>query len=167
MFGKKDNPVNVVVNQGGLVAVFDKANPPVVWRFDLQRNHSFAMRLKTESDGWDIGVSSPDTDFLPVAHFAQENDARQAFDAVQKTLSYKRFSKLWLGVKIVLAGIVLLFAMSAAWQGVSALYRHWMPATPMGVPMSADTVIVPPPAAKTAPKLGVPQSADDVLQVPQ
>ena len=170
MFGKKENTVNVVVGKDGLVAVFEKASPPTVWKFDLARNHSFSLRMKGDEEaGWDLGVVLSADDFQRVAHFADHDEAHAAFDAVQKVLTQKRFGKFWLVVKWLLAAIVLFLVISFGMNALMPLLSS-SASLPAGMPIPADMAFAPSgkqaPKAPVAPQAGVPQSADDVLQPP-
>jgi hypothetical protein len=188
----KDKAVEASVIGSSLVASFNKANPPLVWKFDLERNHSFTIALQGEEGDWELGLTSPKGDFYPVTHFLTREDAEDAFAGVQKALAKKKFSPLWFGLKIVLGLIVLavlliffvpfLVAMHA--QNLSHGFRPPMmpPATmeeiPQGVPEPADRFLMrtspglppaamqpsapPPPPARE----GVPVPADEILKAP-
>ena len=104
LFGEKSTEASVTGNS--LVATFHKANPPLVWKFDLERNHSFTLALQGEEGDWELGLTSPKGDFYPITHFLTRDDAEEAFRQVNKALAQRTFSLLGVGFKIV-GGLVL------------------------------------------------------------
>src|ERR1700733_6265128 len=77
-----------------LVAVFRTSNPNLIWKFDLERNHSFTLALQGEEGDLELGVTSSKGEFYPIARFASQEDAEEAFTAVQKILMRRRHGKL-------------------------------------------------------------------------
>ena len=80
-------PVEAKRSGNTLIAAFHRANPPLVWRFDLERNHSFTLALQGDEGEWELGLTSPKGDFHPVARFALRDDAEDAFIKVEKILA--------------------------------------------------------------------------------
>jgi len=139
-----------------LTVGFHAANPPLIWRFDLERNHSFTLALQGEPGDWELGVTSPKGDFSSVVHFTNREDAEEAFTKVEKILSHKRGSSslvmkalaiLGVSALLIVAGVIL-FGLSINHQGQSL-------STSMGS-INMPSVV----------KEGVPLSADDVLKAP-
>ena len=166
-FSKNSVKVRLVGND--LVAAFHSAQPPLVWKFDLERNHSFTVALQGEDGDWELGLNSTKGEFYPVAHFPLREDAEDALNKVQKILMKKRRSKIWGVLKFIL---ILVFLALIVIVGGGYLIAHALPGmasavmrtTPMG-PMNAPAQMMAPPPV--APEPGVPQSADDVLKAPQ
>jgi hypothetical protein len=144
-----------------LTAQFNAANPPLIWRFDLERNHSFTLALQGESGDWDLGVTSPKGDFYSVVHFAAREDAEEALDAVGKALACRQRRCGVIGktlLSVVLAALVITVSVVG--------YGFYVKARPQSTAVSsAPGVVAPAPA--TAIQEGVPLSADDVLKPPQ
>lgn len=176
------------VTDTSLVATFHKANPPLVWKFDLERNHSFTLTLQGEEGDWELGLTSPKGDFYPITHFLTHEDAEEAFKEVNKALARRKFSLLRFGFKmigvLILIGILVLFFMFflplfSGLHKMSLTAGHGplsMEQMPQGVPMPADAFLRPPEAgqapapptaapAATVP-LGVPVPADEILKPP-
>lgn len=142
-----------------LVASFQKANPPLIWKFDLQRNHSFTLALQGEDGDWELGLNSPRGDFYPIVHFYAREDAEEAFEKVQKILMKKRGSLAWRIIRFVFILIFLVLVGIVGWgyylnqQGITAedLMRSGgltqptvpsaKPQAPMGVPLPADEIL--------------------------
>jgi hypothetical protein len=154
-----------------LVAAFHRANPPLVWRFDLERNHSFSLALQGDEGEWELGLTSPKGDFQPVARFAVREDAEVAFIKVERILSKRDIAWFKLALKIV-AVIVLLIAIAIP---LSFFKIQW------GSSQKSDTITsmtpsaaapyagmpegaMPPQQPAPPPKPGVPVSADDFLK---
>ena len=146
----------VTCNGQMLTVHFSTATPSLIWRFDLERNHSFTLSLQGEEGDWELGVTSPQGDFYPVAHFAAREDAEEAMIKVGKSLS--RTSKgagsgsrmlRALLIFCVLVGCVVLVVIGVGfWAGhPSPQLSSALSPSPMvqeGVPMSADDVLKPP-----------------------
>lgn len=69
-----------------LVAAFDHSNPPVVWRFDMDKNHSFALAIQGKEGDWHLGVWNPRGEFSSVARFEQRGDVDYALQKLRDTL---------------------------------------------------------------------------------
>jgi hypothetical protein len=161
MLFTRNTQSDVHVAGSTLVATFANANPPLIWKFDLARNHSFTIALHGEDgDDWELGVTSPKGEFYPVARFASREDADEAFFKLQKGLAKsqislpKRILKIILLVALGLGAFILLLNILRSYAIHSALESNFarMPSAQM---------------APAAIKEGVPQSADDVLQAPR
>src|ERR1700722_5446352 len=92
-----------------LVAAFHKANPPLVWRFDLERNHSFSLALQGREGDWQLGLNSPSNDVQVVARFASRPDAEQAFAETEKILAQGK--SLWTSAAMRILGVIALLLM--------------------------------------------------------
>jgi len=147
-----------------LVAAFPTANPPLIWKFDLDRNHSFTVCMQGEINDWELGVTSPKGEFYPVAHFPLKEDAEQAMAKVQKVLMQKRRSKFWSFMRWAFG--LLLFAVLA-----TVIWIVLQPTLPASLSSTNNGLMRLPPVTSmpAAPVIrpGVPQSADDVLQPPK
>jgi hypothetical protein len=140
-----------------LTVGFHSAHPPLIWRFDLERNHSFTLSLQGEEGDWELGITSPKGDFYGVAHFATRDDAEEALLTVEKTLSRRKggssILKALLAVVvavIVVVGAVALFATFISHSARPVVSTAIMPsAAPApvvqdGIPLPADEVLKPP-----------------------
>lgn len=107
-----------------LVATFAKANPPLIWRFDLERNHSFTLALQGDDNEWELGVTSPKGEFTPVARFPLREDGEEALARVGAVLAKGRLG--WVGGFLktlgiaVLAFLIVLLGLSAVMRSASA-----------------------------------------------
>lgn len=154
MLGKKKS-VEVKLVGKSLVASFRASDPALVWRFDLQKNHSFSVALQGEEGEWELGVTSPKGEFYPIARFPAREDAEEAFAAVQKAVMRKKFAWLFCILKtlaaLVVAGIVVTiigyFLLAGVLRLPSGSPAASAPAAeiPSGVPVPADQVLKPPP----------------------
>ena len=89
-----------------LVAAFSDSNPPVVWQFDLNKNHSFAVAIQGKESDWHLGIVSPRGDFTSVARYEQRADVDTAWQSVRTAMLNPMSSgtdQLWR-----LAGVALL-----------------------------------------------------------
>jgi hypothetical protein len=138
-----------------LTVGFHGANPPLIWRFDLERNHSFTLSLQGEEGDWELGITTPKGDFYPVVHFIAHEDAEEAFIRVEKILAKRRgTASLVAKALAVVAALALLIVGGVLVFGSYVSHRH--------SPTSSSAVTATPPAIKE----GVPLSADDVLKPP-
>ena len=145
-----------------LTVGFPTANPPLIWRFDLERNHSFTLSLQGEEGDWELGVTSPKGDFYPVAHFVAREEADDALAKVGKALAQKRntASSINTGSLVVktltVTGIVIVCVMVVVVSfglyiknSYSSRARHGLVVPQVsqqeeGVPLAADDVLKPP-----------------------
>ena len=122
-------------NGSMLTVGFHAANPPLIWRFDLERNHSFTLALQGEDGDWELGVTSPKGDFYPVVHFAAREDAEEAFAGSKKRCRRKggsRYRKRWpfsAGSLLVIVVGVVLFGLYVS-QARHGIARPSSPMTP-------------------------------------
>lgn len=133
-----------------LVAAFRASNPSLIWKFDLERNHSFTLALQGEDGDFELGVTSAKGEFYAVARFASREDAEEAFVAVQRVLMKRK----WGWVKCLLIGIVsvlcvalliVLFDRYFSGHTLSVIPASGTPGSlPQGVPLPADQVLKPP-----------------------
>jgi len=145
-----------------LVATLPKANPPVIWRFDLERNHSFTLALQGDNHDWDLGVTSAKGDFHPIAHFSLRADAEEAFARISKVLEGNR-GYLALFVKsllVLIGGIVGLYILAAFFTVLSSTNRQ--NTSPPTLSEDSQPMLPPPPPTPD----GEPVSADDALKPP-
>jgi len=153
-----------------LTVGFHTASPPLVWRFDLERNHSFTLSLQGEEGDWELGVTSPKGEFYPVVHFDAREDAEDALAVVEKALSRKRGSSSLLTKALAFVGILALLVVAGVViyglmieHSIRASSQIAPSISDMGSPM-APTAVAPPTASPDTE--GVPLSADDVLKAP-
>lgn len=132
-----------------LVVAFHRANPPLIWRFDLERNHSFTLALQGEEGDWELGVTSPKGEFYTITRFLAREDAEEAFRITQKTLMKKRCR--WLKVFGVILAVLLLVLTALYLVGRlsgSGLPSESQGSSPVemqgGIPLPADQVLTPP-----------------------
>lgn len=150
-------PVLVKYVGSNLVASFSRATTPLVWTFDLDRNHSFTLSLRGEGENWELGVTSFKGEFDVVATFQHKEDAELAFQKIQKALMKRR--RTWLGrigrglLYLVLTGIILVvafiifqkYAIEHAMMNLPMLPPVHPPAEMQdGIPLPADDVLKPP-----------------------
>ena len=148
----------VTIRRAGtsLVATFHRANPPLIWRFDLERNHSFTLALQGEEGEWELGVTSAKGEFYPIARFASREDADEAFAATSKALM--KSPCRWMVLKVLGLVVVVIFAVILLFgvligRSVMMMAGHMLPA---GFPQIEAPVL----------KSGVPEPADSLLQPP-
>ena len=150
MFLTAKKSVNAKLVGNTLVAVFRASDPSLIWKFDLERNHSFTLALQGEEGDLELGVTSPKGEFYSVARFASREDAEEAFAAVQKVLMKKRWCRMkgWLAWAIGIAILILLIMFIGriigghSSVGSSAASQNNLP---QGVPLPADQILEPPP----------------------
>jgi hypothetical protein len=162
-----------------LVATFRTSNPPIVWRMDLEKNHSFAVAIQKRDEDWELGVMSPKGDFTVVARF----DDRAAVDQAMSEVEAAMFSnpnstgiKVWrvsamtaAMVGIIIIGYTLLTSFGTANLGpmanvppsqVMAVRAPALPASQpvmeRSAPLQTQTV---PPATPTATAIPTPATA--------
>ena len=155
-----------------LIATFSKANPPLIWRFDIERNHSFTLAMQGQDNEWELGVTSVKGEFHPVARFPVREDAEEAFEEVSAVLA-KGGGHWILGLLKNLGILVLLFILAILATNLIVGSMSHPAANPQMQTQGADpNDAVPhyklPPESMDAPasKNGVPLSADDVLKPP-
>ena len=110
-----------------LVATFHRATPPLIWRFDLERNHSFTLTLQGEEGEWELGIASPRGEFHPVARFASREEAEESFNLVGDIMAAE--PKPWWSAFIkgigpgpfARAGPLGRRGVSASWSGADVL----------------------------------------------
>jgi hypothetical protein len=163
LFGK--NPVETKLVGPTLVASFHASQPPMIWKFDLERNHSFAVSLQGDEGDLELGVTSPRGEFYPIAHFVSREDGEAALAAIQKILMKRRsgwFIKTLLGLLIFVAVIIgILLVASHLILGIFGSHG--------GMPIMRPPSLAAP-AAPVQPGVmqnGVPLPADQVLKPPQ
>ena len=167
---------------GVLVVGMHKADPVVLWRYDLKSNPGFGLSLTAHGNGWGISVIAANSAATqqegPIAVFPKKEDAEEAFRAIQSCLMRGK-PKLWGVVLIVLCLVVLaaggylgltgrisqLFAIAQQLQQLPLASANpslaTMPGT--GAALSPMPAFVP---AVTQID-GEPQNADEVLRPPQ
>ena len=123
-----------------LTVAFHSADPPLIWRFDLERNHSFTLSLQGEEGDWELGVTTPKGDFYPIAHFAERETGEEALNEIETILNREK-GFLWPLIKfLMLVGILT----TLGFGGLSALKRYFNhpPLTPVAIapPLPAPTI---------------------------
>lgn len=153
MFLSGNKPVEVKLVGNTLVAAFRNSNPNLIWKFDLERNHSFTLALQGEEGDLELGVTSPKGEFYPIARFTTREDAEEAFTAVQRILMRRKFFRIKTIAIIIILGLVFYSVIvplartylgnsspiSASHTSANALQNR------TGVPLPADQVLRPPP----------------------
>ncbi len=148
-----------------LTAAFPTASPPLIWRFDLERNHSFTFSQRGGDGKWELGVTSPNGDFCSVAYFTSRAEADDALVKVGHALAHKRpdfavglasggmpsalIIRSLTVVGVAAAVIILLvFLVSPFLHKTHAVSSATASAPTVvqedGVPLSADDVLTPP-----------------------
>jgi hypothetical protein len=150
---------------GDLVASFDSAEPMLVWKFDLQRYHSFTVALKGEEGDWVLGVTSPREQFYPVAHFPIRRDGEMALKKVHKVLAKKKSSTFMSFIKYFSVLAMLVFVMYFA---VEYFFKHDVAYMDALMPASEpDSPPIEQPVAPTvAPTVAVTHVAPPVEPLP-
>jgi hypothetical protein len=153
-----------------LVAAFHAATPPLVWRYDLARNHSFTLGIRESVNGWELGLSTLPAEFQPVAHFITYEDATQAIAQVEKALMKRggHMGWFWPLMKI-LGGLILALVLGVILYLGFSLFNVTRVAGNMAasaVSSAAGGMPAVPAAPKEPMRSGVPLSADDVLTMP-
>ncbi len=147
-----------------LTAGFHNASPPLVWRFDLERNHSFTLSLQGEEGDWELGVTSPKGDFYPVVHFDAREDAEDALEVVEKALSRKRGSASLLTKALAAVGVLAILTVIGV-VAYGSFIEHQIMATQLAPTSSAiEPTFMQAPAPDAE---GVPLSADEILKAPR
>ena len=145
--------------KGTLLTVgFHTAKAPLIWRFDLEQNHSFSLALRAVGEDWELGMTTAKGDFSPIAVFEDRDSAQEALMRVEKALSKKGGPTALL---FRAAGIITLIASVLALLAIlSVLGIHYWGWWMNGAPTQT--------AAPQAPVMreGAPMSADEVLQAP-
>ncbi|MDX2027454.1 MAG: hypothetical protein SFW62_02330 [Alphaproteobacteria bacterium] len=137
-----------------LVAAYHKANPPLIWRFDLERNHSFTLALQGDEGDWELGVTSPKGEFYAIARFLAREDAEEAFGQTHKVLLRKRLR--WLRWTLGITAVVVL----VIFMGLYGLGRF------VGAGNRLPTFSSPSSAPTMNMENGIPLPADQVLRPP-
>lgn len=140
-----------------LTAGFHGANPPLIWRFDLERNHSFTLALQGEEGDWELGVTSPKGDFYSVVHFLAREDAEEAFAKIEKILSRKSGA-----FSTICKALIAVLGLAATVVLGVLLFAHSLnnrPAAPASLKPTFGQPMIQ--------REGVPQPADEILQPPR
>ena len=142
--------------KGSMLTVgFYSAKSPLIWRFDLDRNHSFTLSLQGEEGDWELGVTTPKGDFSSIAHFDEREDAEDALVKVEKSLASK-----WGGTALVLKVVALVALVAVGIVLAVGLYGFIVSQQPSSSAVGKA-------GAPAQMRDGVPLSADDVLQPPR
>jgi hypothetical protein len=152
MFMNSSKPVTAKISGSTLVVAFKESSPPLVWKFDLDRNHNFTVALQGEDNDLQLGVNSPRGEFQPIAHFTDRDAAEDAFEDLQKILMTRRQSPLrtiltWVGAAVVLFLVVIAILRIGVVMRNGGGYTNSAepPEIKPGVAMPADQVLRPPP----------------------
>ena len=149
-----------------IIAAFHRANPPLVWRFDLQHNHSLSLALQGDEGEWELGLTSPKGEFHPIARFVMREDAEQAFLSIERILSKTQTNWFRLGLKIIatllMVGLIALLASVFSYgHKISSDISH---ATDSLNPTSMGSPNYPVAAPVVPSKPGTPVPADDFFR---
>ncbi len=138
-----------------LVVAFRATTVPLVWQFDLEKNHSFALVIQGRESAWDFGVIDLKGDFHPVARFNDYADAEDALNAMERSLMKRRVHSRWRYLGWVLAIIILVFALMTGMSSINSTVER-----------STNLTSATSTAAPDKMQNGVPVTADDVLKPP-
>jgi len=149
--------------RSSLTAAFAKSNPPLIWRFDLERHRDFALALRQDAAGvWELTMDLPYSEPRVIASFAAREDAEDALDAIGDVLSRNIPGRIvgffkWVGVAVVALIIVEM--------ALPPLIRMFNPPTVA----SAGRNFVPPPVRSAPPAVenGEPVSPNEAPPAPQ
>jgi hypothetical protein len=145
--------VSAKMSGSTLVVSFQKSTPPLIWKFDLEKNHSFTVALQGEDNDLQLGVNSSRGEFTPIAHFSDRDSAEEAFMALQEILMKKQRG-LGTTVLAVLGGVfIIMIVVGAIGKIVTSTQNKDVSAGPQqitpGVAVPADKVLQPPPMVPT------------------
>ena len=158
---KKKSLVQAKLTSRVLLVSIESADLPLVWQWDVEKNHTYVATLRRCESGWDLGVVLPQQEFAQIAHFENYETAETALTVVRQALmkgacQSKRRILRWV-VIIALAFLVLRFV-----PGLMLRLLH-APSSLRQEQMTSETQ-----QPKQVEVLqGVPQAADDVLKAPQ
>lgn len=151
MFFNQSKTVQAKLVGSTLVAAFHTSNPNLIWKYDLERNHSFTLTLQGEDGDFELGVTSPKGEFYAVARFATREDAEEALAAVQKVLMKRNSTSTgwWKVLTATVLSLALLFIIFVLWVNLrsvdTALNSTGKVKIREGVPLPADQILQPPP----------------------
>ncbi len=149
-----------------LIATFRAASPPLIWQYDLEKNHSFSVTVQGEDGKWSLGVVAPQGEFVSVAKFNMRAEADEAFAAVERAMKRpRRLFRPWQGwvrsaLLIVLFLLLGLFAVKLIFGETSS--NIVKPASNTATEPSLN-VTKPTKSGQT----NVPLVADDFLKMPE
>jgi hypothetical protein len=141
-------PVSAKKSGSTLVVSFQKSTPPLIWKFDLEKNHSFTVALQGEDNDLQLGVNSARGEFTPIAHFSDRDSAEEAFMALQEILM--KSQRNITGIVFACLGIAFVLLLIMAAIGLISASHNAPVAgglqeiTP-GIAQPADSVLQPPP----------------------
>lgn len=148
-------PVKAKLVRQTLVAHFRTSTPPMIWRLDMEKNHSFALVIQGQDGAWELGLVSPKGDVSAVARFAARPDVDAAYAAVGKAMMSNPSSlRNWAARVLITAGI-------AALALVGTLNLLALPAVLARKAVMTQTQNRP---TASAPAMGMPMNADDFLK---
>ncbi|MGB4101417.1 MAG: hypothetical protein WBK91_05875 [Alphaproteobacteria bacterium] len=164
IFPREKSNVSAEIVGNTLVASFRASNPPILWRLDMEKNHSFTLSIQKPAEDWELGVMSPKGEFAVVARFDERHEVDQAFTAVETAMfrnPHSTGAKVWrisMMVAAILAVTMIGFIVYSVVQ--TALNPDVMRRAAAARPAAAAGA-----TAATAPTLksGVPADADAVL----
>ncbi|MDD3288893.1 MAG: hypothetical protein PHX43_07835 [Alphaproteobacteria bacterium] len=157
---KRKARIQVKLVGNTLIAAFGVGEPPLVWHFDTEQNHSFTVTLQRLEGDWDLVVTQ-NNETQAIAHFDNYDTAEAALMAVQKALMsktplQKNKKHGFLGMFALLVAIAaLIFAIAPSPTSVmetgvqkpiagnasSPATNNKAPEAPAGVPVPADEAL--------------------------
>ena len=148
----------VKCDRGGMLTVgFHNAEPRMVWRFDMKQTPSFSLAMQGDDNGWELGMTSANGVFAPIAHFDQRDDADEAFAKVEQALTRGAgWGRAVFRGLMAVAALAIIIAATVIGFGAYQLRQQAAATMPAAQPMTTEPTL----------KSGVPMSADDVLKPP-
>lgn len=159
----KKNHVLAQLSDRVLTVFFKVSEPPLLWRWDLEKNHSFSLSLHRQEGEWELGVTVAGGEFQPVAHFDDYEAAEKALLSIEAALMEKTkgaasCSCLSSSFKVGLVSLIVFVALAGA--------VFWSGHKKTSVKTTVTTEQIAPVANESQDKgaqEGVPLSADEVL----
>ncbi len=163
-----DRNVEARLARQSLLASFNSAAQPLLWQFDLEKNHSFTLSILEMGDAWELGVTEPDGTFSCVCRFPSRADAEEAYSAVAATIMKRkgRGGGCWRWFVAILVVFALLLAGSKV---LNAVLSGTAKAPDSATSLSLSENPAQNMSKGSAPRKiqdGVPMQADEVLSVP-
>ncbi len=141
-----------------LVVEFENSVPPLVWHLDLEKMPSFTLSMRGSGEDWALGIVEHKSEFTPVAHFDNREEAADAYAAIQKTLMKRPYGHKFSFGRFVAFVIVALLAFIIG-SGLYSKWQSYREESRASQIQSGDPAVQQPKTLRP----GVPMSADDVL----
>jgi len=149
-----------------LVATFRAALPPLIWQYDLEKNHSFSVTVQGENGKWSLGVTAPHGEFTPIAQFNARAEADEAFAVVERAMRRpRRLINPWQG-RVRSALLISLFLLLGLFA-IKLIFVVPASSTVKSVINTATESSLNAMKSTTAGQTNVPLVADDYLKMPE